>query len=742
MPAAEGSDTIIGSGKETYYGDEITGTGDGTETDAFLFSADANMTLVGTASAEATLTVSTDATDPGYLINLKGFEQVELQGGASANLINASAFGGNVALIGGDGNDTLIGGTGDDSLEGGAGDDSLIGGTGSDTYIFGADASGHDMVEEAADDMPDQAAGADEDMLDFADFSHAVNLDLAATTAQMEGGNLSLTLSSDSGLEDVFGTAFADTIYGNARNNKLTGSGGADYLNGLAGDDLLQADVTKVVYLDFDSATNIANANGITKHVYTPEERDAIQSRMEADYSNFDVVFTQQQPVNGPFFHIVFNSTPIINGVPQPGGKAETLNWRLLGLSGSAVIDVNNFLGPQGSQRLPDTSENFIALSSTIAAHELGHEFGLRHQDSLGAIDDGLYKNINPNQMLPYYSGPEIAKDTPLHLLASPAAVGTSLIDAAGNPYFGDRSDIKLAFAETGTSVDEAADAEKTQTITIAGQANKYQDLGDLAAMDVPTSQGDLMVSALNVAGQIKLDPATEIGTDPTTETSENDFYAFNGHAGDVVTVEVFSSSLDRIANPIDSMLRLYDANGNIVDYYNSPWGAFNDDNLESTDSLLLDVVLPSDGKYFIEVDTFSIKSPEIIGNPTEGIPSYEPNLDLEKFAAANPNYTGVTDQDQGQYEMFVYSIPAPGTMPTNIFVAGDTLVGGEGADKLVGSSGREQLVAFNANDGDVFTDPSGHASFVLVPGGVSLQLDKTKINEGGQVTATVSAMQ
>ncbi len=438
---------------------------------------------------------------------------------------------------------------------------------------------------------------------------------------------------------------------------------------------------------------------------------------MAADFGAFDIQFTETRPESGRYFQVLFNATPIIGGVAQPGGRAESLNWRLLGLSGTVVVDVNGFLGPK---RLPGTSDHFIALSSTIAAHELGHQFGLRHQDAFGPIGSGLSPNFKFDRILPTYSGPESAVETRLHLLASPASVGTSLVDAVGNPYFGERESVKLAFAETGRTAIELPDEQKSDSITVGGTQHAAQDLGELEMMNVPLAGGDRMVSTLNVAGEIVLD---------ATGHSESDFYAFQGRAGDVVTLELYSSTLDRIANPIDSLLRLYDSNGNKLDYYGSPLGAFNDDNIESTDSLLLDVILPADGVYYVEVDTFRFYSPEF------GV--YEPNFDVDAFAAANPAHTGVTDTDQGQYELFLYKTTPTEQPSASGQPAGDVLIGGAGADKLFGSSGSEQVVAFRAAEGDVFLDPSGGADFV--EGDVHLRLDQTDVDEGGRVSASVA---
>lgn len=74
----------------------------------------------------------------GGAIALNGIERANLEGGAAANSIDASAFTlGAVTLRGGAANDNLIGGSGSDLLDGGADIDTLIGGPGVDIFQNG-----------------------------------------------------------------------------------------------------------------------------------------------------------------------------------------------------------------------------------------------------------------------------------------------------------------------------------------------------------------------------------------------------------------------------------------------------------------------------------------------------------------------------------------------------------------------------------------------------------------------------
>src|SRR5260370_36177741 len=96
-------------------------------------------------------------------------------------------------------------------------------------------------------------------------------------------------------------------------------------------------------------------------------------------------------------------------------------------------------------------SANIIGLTTTIASHELGHLAGLQHQDAFGPIGTGIYAGVAKTKFFPSYTGPESATETPQDIMASPASVGSSLLDAAGQTYLGERDAIKLAFNDTGT---------------------------------------------------------------------------------------------------------------------------------------------------------------------------------------------------------------------------------------------------------------------------------------------------
>ena len=113
------------------------------------------------------------------------------------------------------GSDTFAGGAGDDNFDGGDGDDTFDGGPGADTLTGGA---GNDTV--------DYSASGD-----------SVIVSLAIATPQA----ISATQGTDTltGIENLVGGAFNDTLAGDAANNTLTGNAGNDTMTGGDGFDTL-----------------------------------------------------------------------------------------------------------------------------------------------------------------------------------------------------------------------------------------------------------------------------------------------------------------------------------------------------------------------------------------------------------------------------------------------------------------------------------------------------------------------
>ncbi len=143
------------------------------------------------------------------------------------------------SLYGGAGNDQLFGGGGDDTLSGGSGDDILSGGVGGDTFEGG---SGNDTAS-------------------YLNSASAVTIRLWNNTT-WGGDALNDHLSN---IENITGSkAGNDTLVGNALNNVLDGSIGADYMNGREGNDTYFIDNGGDVISDYSGIDTVNSSISYT----------------------------------------------------------------------------------------------------------------------------------------------------------------------------------------------------------------------------------------------------------------------------------------------------------------------------------------------------------------------------------------------------------------------------------------------------------------------------------------------
>lgn len=140
-------------------------------------------------------------------------------GGGGPDIITAGSGSGNV-LKGDVGNDTMTGSPSYDDLDGGPGNDKLAGGDGDDTLRPGP---GVDTV----------GGGPGEDSVAYFASASGVVVDLKTGKATGEGDD------TISGVEDVFGSEFADVLRGTSAANYLGGDLGNDLIVGRGGPDNL-----------------------------------------------------------------------------------------------------------------------------------------------------------------------------------------------------------------------------------------------------------------------------------------------------------------------------------------------------------------------------------------------------------------------------------------------------------------------------------------------------------------------
>jgi hypothetical protein len=722
--------------------DVLMNSGDGVNT--LSFNGDDGVdTLINTGDDVDSLTFNGGADGDQFRVSGEGLGAVTFAAGAgpdSFNFNGIGAAGSTVVYDAGDDNDFLAwSGTADTAdIDGGLGNDQFIvvgagaldidGGDGDDYYGF--------INDPAAEVTISESLGSGSDTLDFSAFTGGpLDLDLRDTNPQSQSALFTIAFVDGESMDNVFGTPFSDVISGNANANIING---AEFFDGFDGPVAGPGGVTQWVLLDFDTETEAG------EHVYTQAERDAVEQRIEAAYRGpdagapwFDVRVTQDaNEIPDPeYVTITFNETPEFG---RPGGLASEIDPGNQNLDGHASVQVNGLLGgvvsdldagnddhghgptdedefkPEtepitddalGDLKPAGTSENFIALSAKIGAHELGHLLGLRHLDSFGPIGSGVHDPPGAGSFKPQFTGPSGGFETFDHILGSPATVGSTRFDDLNDLFFGEREAFKLAFAfanpddvyttESGSSHSTIATAQPLTLSTLAVPNTLSRGVN---------AEKDLFFQVQSVEGTLALDGAT----------TESDYYSFVGYAGELVNIDVLSNSLARYTDNgndgyIDTYVRVYDSSGSLVQYYNG--FAENDDIFEPTDSHIIDLVLPADDTYYIEVDSFARDASDPLSDPTNpdsplhpDHPANPANLDIN-----DPEYQlrvdlfdrfvdSANDTDVGNYQLIVYRFDRANTTDDI-----DSIIGNGGNDTIFGGPGDNfDLVVTPAGNGEI----------------------------------------
>ncbi|MFO7595463.1 MAG: FecR domain-containing protein [Desulfocurvibacter africanus] len=213
------------------------------------------VTLIGTAGNDTI--IGTEYSD--FIQGLAGDDSLSGRGG------NDFLYGGagNDTLHGDGGNDFLYGGDGDDVLYGGAGDDVLYGGAGNDTF-FGGEGDDFVLAGEAGHNI--YSGGAGNDWLSYADFEDSewgMTIDLVNGVAFDGPGSYSDSPADHSiwdvisGFENIIGSEFNDTIYGDsgtesiyggAGDDEIYGSNGIQFIMGGDGDDFISGQGSSMLF--------------------------------------------------------------------------------------------------------------------------------------------------------------------------------------------------------------------------------------------------------------------------------------------------------------------------------------------------------------------------------------------------------------------------------------------------------------------------------------------------------------
>ena len=419
-----GTDTVVFSGVRSGYNviwngqtGTVAGNGQTVTVTNVEFLAFSDQTIA--AAPTGALNVSGDLTND--TMNGTTLNDI-LSGGGGADLLNGLG-----------GNDQLFGGIGDDALNGGDGDDTLIGGLGDDTLD----------------------GGAGFDLADYVQSTAGISVDLAAGVATGAGiGNDTLT-----GVENVRGTSFADTLRGNGANNILRGNGGADVMYGGAGGDSFYSGPSGVG----------GGAPDLVKNQATGNSTQATAVSLDA---GFDIA---------PRTDVASSSTTPHATVAATGsGQVEWYSFTAI--SGSAVtIDIDN-------AAFDSVVRIFNSSGSLLATNDDGSTSGDAGNDTDSALTftipaDGIYYV----QVSEWVSGSDTNLTTtgvtagaaytlhvsaPGHPVVATNSLGSSMFGEAGDDFF--YQGVNIDTINIGSGNDAIDGGTGTDTVVFGAASTAY----------------------------------------------------------------------------------------------------------------------------------------------------------------------------------------------------------------------------------------------------------------------------
>lgn len=346
-------------------------------------------------------------------------------------------------------------------------------------------------------------------------------------------------------------------------------------------------------YLDF--FPDAPHIDLIDVHPYSAAEMDMVLDGMTAMFAPFpDIAFTLTEP-NLPHSPVRFNTTAI--------GTSTGVDFR--NIASIDVASVNALKGLAFAGVGGPTPTEIVKASINLAAHEVGHLEGLRHHDAFTPIGGGMSSGSLAADYLPVYPGPISATLTGTDVQSLTTSFGGfSAAALTGDLLIGQRSAIKLAMNGDMNFFTESALSSPHDSFATAAPL----PLKTIAVPNV-TMPGDAIFGLDVFADVIAVAGEIEIST--TTGTPEADYYAFTALAGDLVQAEALSEIIESRLTEMDVNLAVFDASdlGTPIYYGDS----LSKDEKESSDSLILDLVIPHTGAYIIEV--FGEPGPAALGD-------------------------------------------------------------------------------------------------------------------------------
>lgn len=217
---------------------------------------------------------------PGWIPGIDTIRTIATSWTLGAGIENLTGLNtGNSTLKGNELDNVIIGNAGNDALYGYAGNDSLYGGGGTD-FLFGGD--GDDLLD----------GGAGNDILDGGNGSDTVSyLTRGSVTVNLATGSATLAGETDYlySIENVIGSAFADTLIGSSDANRIRSGGGDDVIDAGAGDDVVVIDGgnVQVTLGAGDDIVVLTRGTAVTAHHVTIADFVTGEDKIHLDDGDF-----------------------------------------------------------------------------------------------------------------------------------------------------------------------------------------------------------------------------------------------------------------------------------------------------------------------------------------------------------------------------------------------------------------------------------------------------------------------
>ncbi len=397
---------------------------------------------------------------------------------------------------------------------------------------------------------------------------------------------------------------------------------------------IAKAQGLQTVWVDFDTFTTPEIPGEEDDYEYSPAERGMVLDILHEIFRT-----DPADPMGGAFGIDFLDSAPppftaSLVKVNAGLGHAEKIDFRNLDDDDDVTIHPVKLLKSfVGTPRAPEfgggtwtegdllTSPNIVMATANLAAHELGHSFGLRHHDSFTPIGSGI--GVSGDKYVPTYLG-GMGTEASFHIMGLNSSVALNAENLITPSWLSPRSAAKLMINkiedEIGPSplVGFEADlpgGDVSDTPMPSTPAIPITPIPIPNTTHPPDPFGIVPGEPFNPANGPESFPAFagvivgRLEDKSAMFTVDVDYYKFFGPAGAKVTVEVISEILSlgdgRITDPVDPHVELLSSTLVPLPYPADSivgMAALNDDQFESTDSILFDVVLPYTGEYFVEI--------------------------------------------------------------------------------------------------------------------------------------------